>query len=288
MITPAIATALSPAHTRIRRDIAAHFAGQISTAAETAMRAHLLTCAPCKSHYQRHLTLARLDPRSLPGADRIARGLGFRLRGSGPGRWRARLITGLALPAVAVSVAIGVLAVFPGRRPGRGRESVPTAGASADFAVRGTGVSAGRAEAFWTYRVGPEGTSRLANQAIRRGDELAFAYSNPLGKPFLMIFGVDEHRHVYWFHPAWTPGQPAPAAVRVVEGPGPHELPGAIHQALDGHRLTVYAAFSDVALRASAVEAALLPSAASDEPPGFGADFGESLVVLGRTYEVQP
>jgi hypothetical protein len=262
--------------------MAAHFAGRISPEAESTMRAHLLTCPACKAHYQRHLTLAQLDPRALPASDRIARGLGFGLRASGGRRWRARLFGWLTVPAVAVAVA--VLVILPGRKPEGGVDSLPAGKASADFAARGTGSSVARAGGFWTYRVSPEGTSHLAGQAIRRGDELAFAYSNPLGKPFLMIFGVDEHRHVYWFHPAWAAGQPAPAAVRVVEGPGPHELPGAIHQPLDGQRLTVYAAFSDVALRASAVEAALGPSAASD---GLSA-LHESLRVIGRTYEVQP
>ncbi len=277
-----IATALSPAHTRTRRAIAAHFAGRTSTARETTMRAHLLTCPPCKGHYQRHLTLARLDPRALPAADRIARGLGFRLRASGGGHRRASLVAGLTVSVAAIAVA--ALAIFPVRKPDQRVDPARAVGANADFTARGTGASVGRAAAFWTYRVGVEGTPRLADQAIQRGDELAFAYSNPIGKPFLMIFGVDEHRHVYWFHPAWPPGQAAPAAVRVAEGPGPHELPGAIHQALDGRRLNVYAVFSDGALEASAVEAAVSLSATPDGLPALG----DGVVVIGRTYEVQP
>ena len=275
-----IASALSPAHARTRRAIAAHFAGRTSTATETAMRAHLLTCLPCKGHYQRHLTLARLDPRALPAEERIARGLGLRVRAFGGGHGRARLIAGLT-----VSVAtVAALAIFPVRTPDQRIDPARAMRANADFTARGTDVAAERAVAFWTYRVGGEGTPRLADRAIRRDDELAFAYSNPIGKAFLMIFGVDEHRHVYWFHPAWPAGQPAPTAIRAVEGPGPHELPGAIRQALDGRRLNVYAALSDRALDVKAVEAAVGLPTASDMLPALG----DSVVVVGRTYEVQP
>ena len=142
----------------------------------------------------------------------------------------------------------------------------------------------GRAASFWIYRLGPEGVPRLAHQAIARGDELAFAYANPAAKPFLMIFGVDEHRHVYWFHPAWLSGQAPPVAVRVALGPGPHELPDAIHQTFDGQRLAVYAAFLDHALDVATVEAAVGRLATSDAVPALG----EGVVMVGRRYEVQP
>ena len=129
-------------------------------------------------------------------------------------------------------------------------------------------------------------TQDATARALHPGaDDLAFAYSNPVGKRFLMVFGVDEHRHVYWFHPTWPVGQPAPVAVRAVEGPGPHELPGAIHHALDGRRLSVYAAFSDRALGARTVEEAVigLPAATGGLP-----SLGEGVVVVERTYEVAP
>ena len=99
------------------------------------MRAHLSTCPDCKSHYQRHLTLARLDPGALPAADRIARGLGIRVRGSGSAAaWRARLGAGLLVPVAALAVA--VFALVPGKR-NRGIETARPAGANAAFAARG-------------------------------------------------------------------------------------------------------------------------------------------------------
>ena len=245
------------------------------------MRAHVMTCASCKNHYQRHLTLARLDPQALPAADRIARGLGFRLRAPRDGRWRARLLAGLAVPIVVAAVA--VLAIAPARKLATEAEPTGTASAAGGFTARGTG-SVGRAASFWTYSVGTTRAPRVADRAIRRDEELAFAYANPAGQPFLMIFGVDEHRHVYWFHPAWPAGLPAPAAIRAATGPGPHELPDAIHQDLDGQRLSVYAAFSERALDVTAVEAAVLAAPAVNTPPALG----EGVVVVERTYEVQP
>lgn len=274
-----IATASSTTHRRHHRAIAAHFAGRTSTATEADMRAHLSLCSSCRHRYERHLLLARLDPRALPAADRLARGLGLRWRGSGGGRWHARLFAGLSVAAAAVTF----LAIAPTGKP---RSSVTSQGALANAALvaRGADGSVGRAASFWTYHVGPEGLPRVADPSIARGDELAFAYSNPAAKPFLMIFGVDEHRHVYWFHPAWTAGQAAPTAVRAAPGPGPHELPDAIHQAFDGRRLAVYAAFSDHALDAGAVEAVVGRLVTPDAEPTLG----EGVVMIARRYEVRP
>jgi hypothetical protein len=270
------ATDLSPEHEHDRRAIAAHFSGRTSAATEASMRAHLVTCAWCKDHYQRHLTLSRLDPRGLPAADRIARGLGFRVDDARDGRWFTRMVAGLAIPIAIVML----LAIVPRKKIANER----AVGADGDFVPRGTGISGAAAASFWTYRVRTKGAARLADQEIAGDEELAFAYSNPAGKPFLMIFGVDEHRHVYWFHPAWPVGSPPPVAIRAATGPGPHELPDAIHQTVDGQRLKVYAAFSEHALDATMVEAIVRAAPTANALP----DLGEGIVVVERKYEVQP
>jgi hypothetical protein len=256
----------SAEHARSLRAIDAHFAGRVSPVAETAMRAHLPTCAVCTDRYERQLTLARLDPKAPPPEERIARGLGL-----GPRRVRVPWTFALLIPAAA-AVA---LAAWP--RQGDGGAFVARGGTPAPAALG----------AFWTYRVGADQAPHLAEQAIAARDELAFAYSNPAGKRYLRVFGIDEHRHVYWFHPSWPAnwpaGRPAPRSVPAAAGPGPHELPEAIRHELDGRRLTITTLLSDRPLDVVGVEAALRATRAPDALPALG----EGVVGLRRTFEVR-
>jgi len=221
-------------HEQSQRTITAHFAGRARAADEAAMRAHLPACTTCRRLYERHLLLARLDPTAAPAETRLARGLDLQPRTAARfPAWSA------ALAASAAAVCLLYLAGSP-TEPG--------------FTARGSEERADvRKPAFWIYRVTGE-TPELARSRVAASDELAFAYSNPTGLPYVMVFGVDEHKHVYWFHPAWLRGSAAPVAVGALRGAGPHELPGAVRHAFDGQRLVVYAVFSPRSLTASAVE----------------------------------
>jgi hypothetical protein len=221
-------------HERSQRAITAHFAGRAAAADEAAMRAHLPACASCRRVYERHLLLARLDPTAAPPEARLARGLDLRPR------------TAARFPAWSAALAASAAALclwYVARAP-----------TEAGFTARGSEERGDvRTPAFWIYRVTGE-TPELARSRVAASDELAFAYANPTGLPYVMIFGVDEHEHVYWFHPAWPRGSAAPAAVGAQRGTGPHELPGAVRHAFDGQRLVVYAVFSPRSLTASAAE----------------------------------
>ena len=264
---PAMNPAPSSDHERSLRAIAAHFEGRVSPGAEAAMRAHLPGCTVCTESYERQLTLARLDPTAPTAQERIARGLGLR-----PRRARAPWMLALLVPAAAAVV----LLAWPHARQPDGDGA---------FVTRG-GAPPARAASLWTYRIAG-GTPRLAERAIDAGDELAFAYANPAGKRYLMVFGVDEHRHIYWFHPSWPAtwpaDRPAPRAVPAAPGPGPHELPEAIRHALDGRRLTVAALFSDRPLDVIAVEKAIRAAPAPDAVPALGDD----VTGVRRTFEVR-
>jgi hypothetical protein len=259
---------------RLGAAIADHFAGRGTPAAEAALRAHLLECAACDARYRRHLLLARLDPRALPAAERLGRGLGFsgRRPAARPGWWALRL----CVPAAAILLFV----LIPHRRgaPGGAGPAAP----GEELAARGRAPGA---PSFWTYRLGGDGVPRLADRTIGRADEVAFAYSNAAGKPFLMIFGVDEHRHVYWFHPDWRPGTPAPGALEAHAGPGPYELPEAIRQPFDGARLRLFAAFGERRFDAAMVQAAV--RGAPDGDPTRALEAG-GVAVLERTIEVKP
>ena len=135
---------------------------------------------------------------------------------------------------------------------------------------------------LWIYLVGTDGRPRLAKGEAKAADELASAYANLAGKPFVLVFGVDEHRHVYWFHPGLV-ARPDPA-VRGCRGPGPgpHELREAIRPALDGRRLVVRALFADRPLQATDIEARVR----SEMPLHFPSTDGVQMIV--RELQVLP
>ena len=267
-------TTSSLSHAASRGEIAAHFAGRASPKREAAMRAHVLGCDDCRHHYHRHLILAQLDPTALPRQVRIARGLGL---SADSGRPRRRLIWSLALVLVPAAAALLLFA-----RPRNVGPAVPGVGGDLTFVPRG-GDTARGGPGLWIYRIGGDGRPRVAGGTVGATDELAFAYTNPSGKPFLMIFGVDRHRHVHWFHPAWVVGQPAPGAVRAKAGPGPHELPEAMRHQFDAGDLIVHSLFAERALDVDTVEARLRAAPAWDAAPT-----GDDFTVVTHPMRVLP
>jgi hypothetical protein len=250
-------------HERARRAIDAHFAGRGSAAEAELLRTHVASCDGCRRRFDRHLLLARLDPRALPEEERLAKALGI-ARARPRRKWMA------TVAVAATAVALFVVA------PRSLRHHV---GAAGDPVARGAGDVA---PALLIYRTSADGTAaRVVGDSIARDDELAFAYTNPQGRAYLLVFGTDEHGHVYWYHPGWPMGAAAPVAVEARRGLGPHELPEAIRHHLDGHRLRVTAVLSDTRLGAGVVERD--GRALSFPPTGVG-----DVQVIERTFEVSP
>jgi hypothetical protein len=226
-------------HARARRAIAAHFAADVTPAEERALREHLPGCGPCRALYDRHLVLAAIDPSGWPAEQRLARGLG--LPGS---RARRRAPMALALlGGAAAAVAVAVLVVA--------RPAPPVARGGGDAA------DVARAPELLVYRLARGGAPEPSPSVIHSGDELAFAYRNPRASRRLLVFGVDEHRHVYWYHPGWSDARDNPGAVPIAAGPGLHELPAAVAHRLDGGKLVIHALFTDRALTVADVESAV-------------------------------
>ncbi len=96
-----------------------------------------------------------------------------------------------------------------------------------------------------------------AGDVLQNGDELAFAYENGAAKRRLAIFGVDEHGHVYWFHPAWTHETDDPVAIPIETDASRHELPEAVLQRFDGKRLEIRSVFVDDPISVRQIEALL-------------------------------
>ena len=165
---------------------------------------------------------------------------------------------------LAAAAAILVLVL----RPGPGPDEV---GAAGRFVARGGGVAGAAAPELAIYRIAPDrgwrgglpantaaaSAPEAVSDAIRATDEVAFAYRNPSGKRRLLVFAVDEHGHVFWYHPGWSDPNESPSAVAISSVPGLHELPAAISQRYDGRRLSFHALFTDQDLTVRQVEATL-------------------------------
>jgi len=228
----------------------AHFEGRISPKDETRLRTHLPTCASCTEYYERRALLSSLDPEAVSLEERLGRGLGLvsadavtTPSSSTRPRPRPRLVV-VALGLVAAAAI--VLLVLAGRKK-------PDDG----FASRG---GLGNGPPYVRVYTSSGGAPSPLEDAgpLRRDTELGFAYESVEGKGQLMIFGLDEHGHVFWYHPSWTDPKDDPASVRVETGPGLHPLREAIAHDLDGRTLEIHALFSNAPRTVKAVEGALV------------------------------
>jgi hypothetical protein len=240
-------------HDQLVRSIDAHFAATISADKESALRQHLPQCASCRSYYERHLVFETLDPRGRGPEARIAVGLGIRRR--------RRPATPFALGAT----ALAALVLAP---PLLG--SVISSRQAPEFAPRGT-IDESAAPHLMIYRLRPDRAPELVHGMIGSRDELAFAYTNPDGFERLLIFGFDEHRHVYWYHPAWSHEGENPVGIAVARGPEVHELAEAVTQRLDGHTLRIVGLFTRDNISVRQVERVI-----KDAPKG-AVDFARSI-----------
>jgi len=285
---------IQDAHRRARDAIADHFAGAGVPAAEQEMRAHLPTCPDCHAFYERHLLFASLDPAGVPIETRLGRGLGIR-----PARVPRRAFFGwLSLCGAAVAALLLVFHTHggsPGESGPGPRGVTPAAPGLAEpsgegVASRGApaNVAAARAPEVQVYRIftGRRGsnTSEKADGFVYAGDELAFAYRNPAGKGRLLVFAVDEHGHVYWYHPGWSDAGQNPTAVPISAEPGLHELPAAVLHKFDGERIMIHALFTDRELSVRQIEAAVASAQRGHTPAASSVP----LAIPGAIDVVQP
>ncbi|MBZ4419116.1 hypothetical protein [Myxococcus sp. RHSTA-1-4] len=230
-----------------------HFSGRIHPRDEQRLRAHLPDCAACRERYERHLLLARLDPRALDARTRLARGLGLDAR-EPASPWRLAL----------VPVAVACLALLMVRIPWNGT-SIPEDG----FTARGVTNAVAEARLL-AYAVEPGGHTSLLGPTMRADQELAFAFRNPDAHRFLMVFARDAAGQVYWYHPSWTDPASNPTAISISPGDTPRELPEAISHSLSPGPLTLHAVFLDAPLTVRQMEALLADAGTLDDvlPPG--------------------
>lgn len=225
-------------HRRSRRLIDLHFRGRSSPTLERDLRGHLTDCADCGAYYERQLLLAAADPETaIHPRDRLAAALGLHParhdRRPGP-RWWA-----LAAPAAACLFAILIVGLHRPRSEWQAR-----------------GRQAPRSQLL-AYEVSKGGVVRQASHQIGSDSGLAFAYANIAHKRHLLVFAVDETRHVYWYHPAWDDAASDPTAVVIERDEAVHEIPQSVFHRFRGHRLEVFGAFVDGPISVRQVEAAI-------------------------------
>jgi hypothetical protein len=212
----------------------AHFARTIAPEEERDLRAHLETCQTCHARYRRRQLLAKLDPEAPSAEARLAHGLGLAADAAPkPEQPRAKV---LAFRAFAIASVVAIAALMLLRVAARQVDD--------GFTPRGPGAK-GATSTVQIVRATKGTEPSLIGDAIRANDELAFAYDNAKQKPYLLVFGVDEHGHVYWYHPAWTKAAEDPSAIRIDATGGRHELREAIAHDLDGTTLEIHALFTD-------------------------------------------
>jgi hypothetical protein len=216
---------------RMRAVVDAHFEARISPSRERKMRAHLPECADCRAYYERHLLLARIMPDAPSAERRLRHGLGLRL----PGRGSPRFMVAAAAFSTLV-FAIWSASVHHGGK----------------FTARGAPNAAAQ---LIVFRVAHGRAPEPARGSMSASDELSFAYRNASDRRRLLVFGVDEHRRVYWYHPAWTDEREDPHAITIESDGRPHELGAAILQPLDGRVLRIYGIFTNRDLSVREVEA---------------------------------
>ena len=250
----------------VRGSIDAHFRGRSTPEQEAAMRAHLPECEGCRALYERHLLYGELTRRGLPAMDRLGRGLGLRSPAAAP-IWSlpGRLsVAGLAAAACLTLVLGGIQLA---RRSDVGADG---------FTARG-GASPGAGPELEMFRIDSSGRAQPVVGWIAPGDQLGFAYRNPGGAGYLMVYAVDPGGQIYWFHPLWPRGAPAPRAVAVTRSAERQELPEVARHAFAASPLRVVALFSEQPLAVSDVEAGLRAGPATF--PGA--------VMLERSIEVR-
>jgi hypothetical protein len=225
--------------------IDAHFSGRISSGEERNLRAHLPTCEACRGYYDRHLLLSALDPGAMSPPDRLATPLGLRR----PSASRTAPLMLAVAAAAALFVAVGPL---------RGKPSD-------EFTARGSSGH-GASSQLIAYRIERGQAPQTLRTSMRASDELAFAYANPRGYEKLMVFAVDEHRHIYWYHPEWSNSAEDPHALPIATGADVREIPAAISQPIDGSALTLFAIFSNDDLTVRGVERLIERVRSLDEP----------------------
>lgn len=189
-----------------------------------------------------------LLPGLLPRLE-AARRLGA--QSSAEGRNMSRWMGFAAAAAIALLVSAGLLLTRSQESPAPEDEfRVKSAAPERDTRSRWI--------AFNAFRLSEKAQPEQVRDSLHPNDGLLFSYTNLGPKPFsyMMIFGMDDHRRVYWYYPAFLDAKDNPTSIpidRDVSRAGLREV--IAHPYAEGS-LTLFALFSDNILSVSDIESA--------------------------------
>jgi hypothetical protein len=230
-----------------RSRIDRYFVRGLSPRAEQAMRQHVARCARCRRRYEANLAAeAALPGGALLAEQRLWQGITG--AASAPDTARASLRARRFMLAGAFSAATLVAVVWFSpwreRQPG----GLVERGSHEDEALH-------RTPSLQIFRRGEASVPEPVRDTIHGGDALMFAYSNPGRRyRFLMVFGVDDHRRIFWYYPAYERDVDAPRAIAIQAERLGVELGDAVTHALVEGGLRVYGLFLEDSATVSAIE----------------------------------
>ena len=137
---------------------------------------------------------------------------------------------------------------------------------------------------------------REVKSQISQDAQLVFGYLNhpPVSEQaysHLMIFGIDQQAHVFWYYPAFQELGTDPKSISIQ--PGKHPLPDRVEHSLHTGRLCIFALFTKSALRVSQMEQMVRQQISFFEKPmdpekfSLPHEFQEALL-LPRCLVVEP
>jgi hypothetical protein len=176
--------------------------------------------------------------------------------GSRPGRHRSRWwsprVFGLAAAAAALAVLLPTV-LLDRRHAAMGPEN--------EYRAK-SALPAHDARSRWialnAFRLSGEAAPQPIHDVLHKEDGLLFSYTNLGPEPFsyLMIFGIDEDRHVYWYYPAFLDARDNPKGIDIVKGGSRVGLQEVIAHPYREGTLILFGLFSDRAVSVSDIELA--------------------------------
>lgn len=188
--------------------------GVIAPLSMQALRAHLRGCEACKAVYDAHAQVEQaLDGGANQAARFVARG---RPRVESVRRPERRFVW-VAAATVAAAAALVFFIMRPDIEP---------------LIARG-----GPGDVEPTIQIFRQATTekpQRARAAIRAGDGLLFAYTNPKRSAarYLAIVGRDASGQIRWYHPQWLDATTQPKTIAIKPGVADAELPDAVRHPL--------------------------------------------------------
>jgi hypothetical protein len=230
--------------------LAAYLEGEVTASESAAIARALGESADLRRRFEQLQQIRETLRASNPELDAIDLVPRIRRAKNAPERHRRRFPFRSWYPIAAAAAGLALI----------GGGAFWKAGSDAEFTTKGPIPSAfeqDRWAGVQIYRVPGDRRPEPLGARLSNREALLFSYTNLGPQPFgyLMIFGVDAKGEVRWFHPAYETLGSDPTSIAIEKGRANVFLPEQIRQDFAGGPVTIYALFTQRALRVLEVEA---------------------------------